>query len=54
MNSKTPSTEIEILLVEDNPGDTRLTQEALKKAKPANHLQVARDGVEALAESLTV
>jgi CheY-like chemotaxis protein len=40
---------IEILLVEDNPGDIRLTQEALKDAKVLNKLHVVRDGVEALA-----
>jgi two-component system, chemotaxis family, response regulator Rcp1 len=40
---------IEILLVEDNPGDVRLTVEALKDAKVLNHLTIARDGVEALA-----
>lgn len=40
---------IEILLVEDNPGDVRLTIEALKEAKVINHLTVVRDGVEALA-----
>ena len=39
---------VEILLVEDNPGDVRLTQEALKEGKVRNNLQVARDGVEAL------
>lgn len=39
----------ELLLVEDNPGDVRLTVEALKDAKAGNHLSVARDGVEALA-----
>jgi chemotaxis family two-component system response regulator Rcp1 len=39
---------IEILLVEDNPGDVRLTQEALREGKLSNNLQVARDGVEAL------
>jgi len=39
---------IEILLVEDNPGDVRLTKEALADAKVANHLGVASDGVEAL------
>ena len=31
---------IEILLVEDNPGDVRLTMEALKEAKVVNHLTV--------------
>lgn len=40
---------IEILLVEDNPGDIRLTQEALKTGHLANNLRVVRDGVEALA-----
>jgi CheY-like chemotaxis protein len=39
---------IEILLVEDNPQDLQLTQRALKKANLANHIQVARDGEEAL------
>ena len=39
---------IEILLVEDNAGDIRLTREALSEAKVANNLAVARDGVEAL------
>lgn len=38
---------IEILLVEDNPGDVRLTKEALKEGKVKNNLQVATDGVEA-------
>jgi CheY-like chemotaxis protein len=40
---------IEILLVEDNPGDVRLTIEALKEGKVRNNLAVAKDGVEALA-----
>jgi CheY-like chemotaxis protein len=40
---------VEILLVEDNPGDVRLTQEALKEGKIHNNLHVAADGVEALA-----
>lgn len=39
---------IEILLVEDNPGDIRLTVEALKDSKLQNNLSVARDGVEAI------
>lgn len=38
-----------ILLVEDNPGDARLTREALKEGKVLNELHVATDGVEALA-----
>jgi CheY-like chemotaxis protein len=40
---------IEILLVEDNPGDVRLTVEALKEGKVRHNLRVAHDGVEALA-----
>ena len=40
---------IEILLVEDNPGDVRLTQEALKEGKVYNNLNVVSDGVEAMA-----
>ena len=39
---------VEILLVEDNPGDVRLTQEALKESKVLNNLYVAYDGVEAM------
>jgi two-component system, chemotaxis family, response regulator Rcp1 len=40
---------IEILLIEDNLGDIRLTQEALKEARVLNQMSVARDGAEALA-----
>ena len=40
---------LEILLVEDNPADVRLTQEAFRDAKIHNKLAVAKDGVEALA-----
>jgi len=39
---------IEILLVEDNPADVRLTMEALKESKIRNQLNVAENGVEAL------
>jgi chemotaxis family two-component system response regulator Rcp1 len=39
---------VEILLVEDNPGDYRLTMEALKEGKVYNNLYWAKDGVEAL------
>jgi two-component system, chemotaxis family, response regulator Rcp1 len=39
---------VEILLVEDNPGDVRLTIEALKEGKVTNNLRVAKDGEEAL------
>jgi CheY-like chemotaxis protein len=40
---------VEILLVEDNPGDVRLTLEAFREGKIHNHLSVVSDGVEALA-----
>ena len=40
---------VEILLVEDNPGDVRLAEEALRDAKMSNNLNVVSDGVEALA-----
>src|SRR5438094_3876380 len=49
MNEETYGVPIDILLVEDNPGDVRLTVEALKEGKVLNTLSVARDGVEALA-----
>ena len=39
---------IEILLVEDNPGDARLTREALSQSKVSNNLHHARDGEEAM------
>ena len=39
---------VEILLVEDNPGDYRLTKEALHEGKVYNNLHWAKDGVEAL------
>ena len=39
---------IEILMVEDNPGDVRLTREALKGGKVLNQLHVVEDGVAAL------
>jgi chemotaxis family two-component system response regulator Rcp1 len=40
---------IQVLLVEDSPGDVRLTQEAFRDANPSIRLHVAPDGVEALA-----
>ena len=40
---------VEILLVEDNPGDVRLTEEAFREGRIDNNLHVAADGVEALA-----
>lgn len=39
---------IEILMVEDNPGDVRLTQEALKEYKIRNNLYVVGDGEQAM------
>jgi len=41
-------TAIQVLLVEDNPGDVRLTQEAFKDAKVHLQMHVVNDGVEAL------
>jgi two-component system, chemotaxis family, response regulator Rcp1 len=40
---------MEVLLVEDNPGDVRLTQEAFRDANRSIHVHVACDGVEAMA-----
>src|SRR6202453_275874 len=40
---------IQVLLVEDSPGDVRLTQEAFRDANRAIHLNVAADGVEAMS-----
>lgn len=40
---------IVILLIEDNPGDVRLTQEAIKEGKVRNIMHVVSDGVEAMA-----
>jgi chemotaxis family two-component system response regulator Rcp1 len=40
---------IEILLVEDNPGDARLTLEGMREAKVKNRVHVVEDGVEAMA-----
>src|SRR6202140_940369 len=45
----TPGRPIEILLVEDNPGDVRLTMEGPTESKVRNNLHVAQDGVEAMA-----
>ena len=49
MNSQRNGKPIEILLIEDNPGDVRLTKEVLKEGKVRNNLQVVGDGVEAMA-----
>jgi len=45
MTRKRPA---EILLVEDNPGDVRLTLEAFREGRMDNHLSVVRDGDEAM------
>jgi CheY-like chemotaxis protein len=49
MSSQTAGKPIEILMVEDNPGDVRLTTEVLTEGKVLHHMSVATDGVEALA-----
>lgn len=49
MDSLHSSKPVEILVVDDNPGDVRLTREALREIKVSNNLHVATDGVEALA-----
>ncbi len=49
MSSKAIGKLIEILLVEDNPGDVRLTKEALMEGKVLNKLHTVEDGMEALA-----
>ena len=49
MSGRIRGTPIRILLVEDNPGDVRLTREAFKEGKVLNELRVAKDGVEAMA-----
>jgi len=49
MNTQVIGRPIEILMVEDNPGDVRLTIEALKDGKMSNNLHVVGDGVEAMA-----
>jgi CheY-like chemotaxis protein len=41
--------QLEVLLVEDSPGDVRLTQEAFREASEPIHLSVVSDGVEAMA-----
>lgn len=49
MNPEQPIRPIEILLVEDNPGDVRLTEEALKDTKVRNRLHVVNSGADAMA-----
>ena len=48
MNASTSSEPIQILLVEDSPGDIRLTREVLRDAKIANELHIVGDGEEAM------
>lgn len=48
MNDANPSRLVDILLVEDNPGDARLTRELLKEGKILNNCHHVEDGVEAL------
>jgi hypothetical protein len=49
MDARSISKPIDILLVEDNPGDVQLTIEGLKEGKILNNLSVVSNGVEALA-----
>ena len=49
MTQKPPARLVEVLLVEDSPGDVRLTREAFHDANTAVRLRVAKDGVEAMA-----
>ena len=48
MSNASQSKSIDILLVEDNPGDIRLTKEAFKDGKIKNELNVVMDGEEAV------
>jgi two-component system, chemotaxis family, response regulator Rcp1 len=48
MNNHLSSKIMEILLVEDNPGDIRLAREAFKESKVKTRLHIANDGIEAL------
>lgn len=49
MVRSSPDRPIEILLIEDNPADVRMTQEALKAARVLHHLHVVEDGSDAIA-----
>ena len=49
MNNNDLGRPIEILLVEDNPADVRLTIETLKDSKIHNNMSIATDGIEAMA-----
>jgi two-component system, chemotaxis family, response regulator Rcp1 len=48
-SNRTSGQPLEVLLVEDSPGDVRLTKEALKDAKIHINLRVVRDGIDAMA-----
>lgn len=48
MSTEVQRKPIEILLVEDNPGDVRLTQEILRDGHIQNHLSVVEDGMKAI------
>jgi CheY-like chemotaxis protein len=48
MNIRNQNRPVEILLVEDSPGDVRLAQEALQETQIPNHLHVVNDGEKAL------
>ncbi|MEZ0238084.1 MAG: response regulator [Methylophilaceae bacterium] len=49
METRAMGRPVEFLLAEDNPGDVRLTKEALRESKISNNLNVVPDGVEAMA-----
>ena len=49
MGSQTSGRPVEVLLVEDNPGDIRLTMEVLKEVQVPTNLSVVKDGVQAMA-----
>ena len=49
MTSVPSSKPIEILLVEDNPADVRLTEEVIKQSEHQTNISVAEDGEEAVA-----
>jgi chemotaxis family two-component system response regulator Rcp1 len=49
MNSSDTGQPVEILLVEDNPGDARLTRDVFLEGKIRNHLNMVDDGVKAMA-----
>ena len=49
MNANNVGTPVEILLVEDSPGDARLAREGLSECKIRNNLHVVDDGVKAMA-----